>query len=166
VVLLTAARPAAGLMQVLFGVLRLGRLIKYMPYPVVSGYLSGVGLIHHLRPGAEVARLARAPTSGPGAGHPSQMGWQAMVVGAVTIFAMVFGAPRLTKARAGRDPGLAGRRRCLLRLSPCSIPDCSIRATAGGRRARQAGGGSFVDTAGRPLERRRPAQQLHELPCW
>ena len=29
----------------LFGVLRLGDLIKYVPYPVVSGYLSGVGLI-------------------------------------------------------------------------------------------------------------------------
>jgi SulP family sulfate permease len=43
--LLTLLGLLAGLMQVLFGVLRLGRLIKYMPYTVVSGYLSGVGLI-------------------------------------------------------------------------------------------------------------------------
>ena len=35
----------SSLVQVLFGVLRLGQLIRYMPYPVVSGYLSGVGLI-------------------------------------------------------------------------------------------------------------------------
>ena len=35
----------AGLLQILFGTVRLGQLIKYMPYPVVSGYLSGVGLI-------------------------------------------------------------------------------------------------------------------------
>ena len=28
-----------------FGLLRLGRLIKYIPYQVVSGYLSGVGVI-------------------------------------------------------------------------------------------------------------------------
>lgn len=35
----------SSLIQVLFGVLRLGQLIRYMPYPVVSGYLSGVGLI-------------------------------------------------------------------------------------------------------------------------
>jgi SulP family sulfate permease len=31
--------------QILFGVLKIGQLIKYMPFPVVSGYLSGVGLI-------------------------------------------------------------------------------------------------------------------------
>ncbi len=35
----------AGLLQIGFGLSRLGELIKYMPYPVVSGYLSGVGLI-------------------------------------------------------------------------------------------------------------------------
>lgn len=35
----------SSLVQILFGVLRLGQLIRYMPYPVVSGYLSGVGLI-------------------------------------------------------------------------------------------------------------------------
>ena len=35
----------AGLLQIFFGTVRLGQLIKYMPYPVVSGYLSGVGLI-------------------------------------------------------------------------------------------------------------------------
>lgn len=34
----------AGVLQVVFGTAGLGRLIKYMPYPVVSGYLSGVGL--------------------------------------------------------------------------------------------------------------------------
>ena len=35
----------AGGFQMLFGLLKLGGLIKYMPYPVVSGYLAGVGLI-------------------------------------------------------------------------------------------------------------------------
>ena len=34
----------AGAIQITFGSIGLGRLIKYMPYPVVSGYLSGVGL--------------------------------------------------------------------------------------------------------------------------
>lgn len=34
----------AGLFQIIFGTVGLGRLIKYMPFPVVSGYLSGVGL--------------------------------------------------------------------------------------------------------------------------
>ena len=35
----------AGVFQIAFGLLKLGSLIKYMPYPVVSGYLAGVGLI-------------------------------------------------------------------------------------------------------------------------
>ncbi len=35
----------AGVFQMMFGLLKLGDLIKYMPYPVVSGYLAGVGLI-------------------------------------------------------------------------------------------------------------------------
>ncbi len=35
----------SSLVQILFGIIRLGQLIRYMPYPVVSGYLSGVGLI-------------------------------------------------------------------------------------------------------------------------
>lgn len=34
-----------GLLQILIGLLGVGRLIKFIPYPVVSGYLSGVGLI-------------------------------------------------------------------------------------------------------------------------
>jgi SulP family sulfate permease len=46
-VLLTLFLVAAcsSLVQILFGVMRLGQLIRYMPFPVVSGYLSGVGLI-------------------------------------------------------------------------------------------------------------------------
>ena len=35
----------SSLVQISFGLLRIGELIKYMPFPVVSGYLSGVGLI-------------------------------------------------------------------------------------------------------------------------
>ncbi len=34
-----------GIIQVLMGVLRLGRYIKYIPYPVVSGFMSGIGVI-------------------------------------------------------------------------------------------------------------------------
>ncbi len=34
-----------GVIQVLLGVLRLGRYIKYIPYPVVSGFMSGIGVI-------------------------------------------------------------------------------------------------------------------------
>ncbi|MGH8034677.1 MAG: SulP family inorganic anion transporter, partial [Lysobacterales bacterium] len=35
----------AGCFQVLFGYLRLGRYVNLMPYPVISGFLTGVGVI-------------------------------------------------------------------------------------------------------------------------
>lgn len=35
----------AGLMQVLLGVLKLGKYIKYIPYPVVSGFMTAIGVI-------------------------------------------------------------------------------------------------------------------------
>jgi len=35
----------AGVLQVLFGKLRLGRYINLVPYPVISGFMSGIGVI-------------------------------------------------------------------------------------------------------------------------
>lgn len=34
-----------GVFQILFGVLKLGAFIRYVPYPVVSGFMSGIGII-------------------------------------------------------------------------------------------------------------------------
>ncbi len=95
VVLLAALGLAAGLLQVVFGSIGLGRLIKYMPYPVVSGYLSGVGL--YIISG-QVPKFLGAPAGthlGQSLAHPALWLWQGMAVGAVTIFAMLF-APRVT----------------------------------------------------------------------
>jgi SulP family sulfate permease len=96
VVLLSAIGLAAGVLQVLFGGVGLGRLIKYMPYPVVSGYLSGVGLYIIF---GQVPKFLGSPAGtklGQALLHPSLWSWQAIAVGAVTIFAMLF-APRLTR---------------------------------------------------------------------
>ncbi|NPE30730.1 SulP family inorganic anion transporter [Methanococcoides sp. SA1] len=35
----------AGIFQILFGVFRLGRVVKYIPLPVISGFTSGIGII-------------------------------------------------------------------------------------------------------------------------
>ncbi len=35
----------AGIIQVLLGILKFGKYIKYIPYPVVSGFMSGIGVI-------------------------------------------------------------------------------------------------------------------------
>jgi SulP family sulfate permease len=34
-----------GLFQILFGLLRIGKYIRYIPYPVLSGFMSGIGVI-------------------------------------------------------------------------------------------------------------------------
>jgi len=35
----------AGALQILMGVIKIGTLIKYIPYPVISGFMSGIGVI-------------------------------------------------------------------------------------------------------------------------
>ncbi|MCF8406149.1 MAG: hypothetical protein K9H58_19560, partial [Bacteroidales bacterium] len=35
----------AGLFQIVFGLLKIGKYIKYIPYPVLSGFMSGIGII-------------------------------------------------------------------------------------------------------------------------
>ena len=35
----------AGLFQIVMGVLRLGAFVRFMPHPVVSGFMSGIGFI-------------------------------------------------------------------------------------------------------------------------
>ena len=103
--LLTLLGLLAGLMQVLFGVLRLGRLIKYMPYTVVSGYLSGVGLIII---GSQVPKLLGTPKDlsfWAALMAPEHWRWQSIVVGIATIVVMVL-APRLIKAVPGAVLGL------------------------------------------------------------
>ena len=38
-------RMLSGGMQIAFGLLKIGRYINYVPYPVISGFMSGIGLI-------------------------------------------------------------------------------------------------------------------------
>ncbi len=35
----------AGVIEMVFGIIKLGKYIKYIPYPVVSGFTSGIGVI-------------------------------------------------------------------------------------------------------------------------
>ncbi|MGA3401850.1 MAG: SulP family inorganic anion transporter [Acetobacteraceae bacterium] len=94
-----------GLLQIGFGAVGLGRLIKYMPYPVVSGYLSGVGLVIIIQ---QVPKLLGAPRSMgliEALGAPSAWQWRAIVVGAVTIGAVLV-APKITKAVPAAIAGL------------------------------------------------------------
>ena len=87
----------AGLLQIIFGTVRLGQLIKYMPYPVVSGYLSGVGLTII---GSQVPIFLgtqKGTHFWESLAMPGLWRWQSIVVGAVTICVML-AAPRITRA--------------------------------------------------------------------
>ena len=63
-----------GIFQILFGVMRLGKYITLMPYTVISGFMSGIGLIIILL------------QIGPFLGHPAS----ADVVGSVSNFPTFF----------------------------------------------------------------------------
>lgn len=87
----------AGVLQLVFGLLGLGRLIKYMPYPVVSGFLTGVGLIIIL---GQIPALLGAPADGGWQRallSPQLWHWQSMLVALVTIVVVLL-APRWTRA--------------------------------------------------------------------
>jgi len=43
--LIVSAIILAGLFQILFGILKIGKLVRYIPYPVISGFMSGIGII-------------------------------------------------------------------------------------------------------------------------
>ncbi len=95
VLMLVIIGVLAGITQVLLGLLGVGRLIKYIPYPVVSGYLTGVGLII-------IASQVRNAFGVPGNMTwwnvllaPHLWDWRALAIAAVTALAAA-AAPRLT----------------------------------------------------------------------
>jgi SulP family sulfate permease len=91
----------AGLFQIAFGVMGLGTYIRLVPYPVVSGFMSGIGAIIIILqvgrllggdpPGGTVPALLYIPTA------ISEIRWQAVVIGLLSL-GMVFTWP----ARLGR----------------------------------------------------------------
>lgn len=107
VALLALAAIISATLQVVYGAIRAGRLIKYIPYQVVSGYLSGVAVIIAV---SQLPKFLGAPAGthlGEAVTSPSLWNWQSMVVGTVTIVATVV-APRLTKKVPGAIIGVAG----------------------------------------------------------
>ncbi|MBR1766895.1 MAG: SulP family inorganic anion transporter, partial [Bacteroidales bacterium] len=89
-----------GLFQVLFGIIKLGKYVRYIPYPVLSGFMSGIGVIiilQQLYPlvgqsgsGSMVDQLAGLPAAF-GATSPT-----ALILGLATV-AIIYLFPLLTK---------------------------------------------------------------------
>jgi SulP family sulfate permease len=96
----------AGLIQVLLGVFKMGQYIRLVPYPVVSGFMSGIGCIiialqlarlfgHEPEGGGTIPALTAIPAAIAG---PNLA---ALVVGAVTLV-VIFAWP---KTLASKLPG-------------------------------------------------------------
>ncbi|MED5468683.1 MAG: SulP family inorganic anion transporter, partial [Cyanobacteriota bacterium] len=94
--LVMAAVVVGGLFQILFGVLRLGRYITLVPYSVVSGFMSGIGVIILI---LQIGPLFGISTKGGVIACLTQLSanfqpnWGAVAVAVMTL-AIVFLAPR------------------------------------------------------------------------
>ena len=92
----------AGLLQIALGLLRIGAYIRYVPYPVISGFMSGIGVIIILQ--QLFPMLGAEPPSSDPLSILRQLHllsgnikWAAVALSASTI-ATVFILPRFTKA--------------------------------------------------------------------
>lgn len=96
VLTLTLIGLLAGALQIGLGAARIGSLIKYMPYPVVSGYLTGVGLIIIASQTPKLLGIALPQGFFAAIVAPETWNWAAIAVGSVTIASMQL-APQITK---------------------------------------------------------------------
>jgi SulP family sulfate permease len=94
--LLAGTALIAAALQIVYGILRGGRFIKYIPYPVVSGYLSGVGLIIALGQLPKLLGLPKGTGLLQGLINPASWKMPGVIVGIITIIVMIY-APRLTR---------------------------------------------------------------------
>ncbi|MEN9712316.1 MAG: hypothetical protein RLY90_577 [Pseudomonadota bacterium] len=87
---------ASALVQISMGLLRIGELIKFMPFPVVSGYLSGVGFVIVL---SQLPKWLALPKEMPllqGVLTPSIWQTPSLLIGIATAAVMLAG-PRLSR---------------------------------------------------------------------
>ncbi len=92
--------------QLGFGAFRAGNLIKFIPYQVVSGYLSGVALIIAVGQLPKLLGLPKDISLWLGLITPQAWNWTSISVGLVTISVMA-GASRITQKIPGAILGLA-----------------------------------------------------------
>ncbi len=91
-----------GAFQVLMGLLRLGSYIRYVPYPVISGFMSGIGILIVIQQIFPMAGMA-APSSDSATilarlhTLPAGFAWPVALLAAATL-AIIYLLPRVTRA--------------------------------------------------------------------
>lgn len=100
--LIIATFLLAGAIQVAMGLLGIGKYVRYMPYPVVSGFMSGIGVIiviTQIFPFFGVGAPAGGPMGTIRSMHqiPEILNVASVSVALITI-GIIYGLPRITKA--------------------------------------------------------------------
>jgi len=90
-----------GILQILFGLINIAGYIKYFPYPVVSGFMSGVGLIIVILQLFPFAGLSSAKSTVAVMQDLPRLftdfNWQALALGGLTVI-IYYVFPKITKA--------------------------------------------------------------------
>lgn len=86
----------AGIMQLLIGKFGGGKLVKYIPYPVVAGYLSGVGILIFAGQVPKFLGIPRGTSFLEGVQNLHEQNLINIVIGTFTIIAMIL-AIRISK---------------------------------------------------------------------
>lgn len=107
ILLLTMLGILTGLMQFMFGVFNMGRLINYIPYPVASGYLSGVGIIIITSQLPRLLGVAKDNAWSLSIIEPWHWDLRSLTIGLTTIIVSLL-APRLTRKVPGIILGILG----------------------------------------------------------
>jgi SulP family sulfate permease len=97
----------AGIIMVLMGVFKLGRMIKFIPYPITTGFTSGIALVIFSTqikdflglsidnvPGEFLAKWETYFT------HIGTINWQSLLVGVISLLIIIFW-PRINKKIPG-----------------------------------------------------------------
>ncbi len=107
ILLLVLVGILAGLTQLVLGLVGIGGLIKYIPYPVVSGYLTGVGLIII---GSQIPMTLGAPDGlrwWEAVVSPNIWDWRPILIAMVTVMVMICAPTRMTRRVPGIILGIA-----------------------------------------------------------
>ena len=96
----------AGILQVALGALRVGSFVTYTPYSVISGFMSGIGVIVMA---IQVLPFLGAPSVPGGAINSVRewpdallgLNWDALIVGMISLIAGIFWPTRLSRYMPG-----------------------------------------------------------------
>jgi SulP family sulfate permease len=111
-----------GVFQILLGVLGGGKLIKYIPYPVIAGFMNGVAIIIFTSQVKPFLGLKAGQTFWDIFTGNAIPAWHTVLVGLVTI-AFILLAPRLIKSIPGSLIGMIGGIACFFIIGFIAKPE-------------------------------------------